>query len=73
MSARPPLRDRGARKIAMLALGLGAVLACVAGGWAGLDVELVRVGVGGCVALSLGALGANVGEHVATGRGKSAP
>ena len=57
----------------MLALGLGAVLACVAGGWAGLDVELVRVGVGGCVALSLGALGANVGEHVATGRGKSAP
>ena len=73
MSARPPLRDRGARKIAMLGLGLGAVVACVAGGWAGLDVELVRVGVGGCVALTLGALGANVGEHLTAGRNRGAP
>lgn len=39
MSARPPLRDRGARKLAMLALGL-----------------------------VLGALGANVGEHMTTQR-----
>jgi hypothetical protein len=57
----------------MLALGLGAVVACVAGGWAGLDVELVRVGVGGCVALTLGALGANVGEHLTAGRNRGAP
>lgn len=68
MSARPPLRDRGARKLAMLALGLGAVLATGALPLAGLVPEVAAATQQVCAVLVLGALGANVGEHMTTQR-----
>ena len=64
MSARPPLRDRGARKLAMLALGLGAILATGALTLAGLVPEVSAATQQAAVVVVLAALGANVGEHL---------
>jgi hypothetical protein len=63
------LRDRGARKLAMLALGLCAVLGTGALTMAGLGEGVAEATQQAVVVLALGALGANVGEHLTRDRG----
>ncbi len=68
MNPRGTLRDRGARKLAMLALGLGAVVGVGALTMGGLAPEVSAATQQAVVVLCGGALGASVGEHLTGGK-----